>query len=242
MVPAMKLLILVIIFGAILYYAYKDWTRETPAELLELAPKPTPEARFAPEGVFYVVRAFSVTHDEGIHGFPRGRKVRLVRRSGNVLLVTDGYSEGQAPIDHFTNDLDQAERLIEESDQLARHAEQRRQQELQLVAENTAQMASEAATSAVQTSQKRRQEADLRLKKAKLSLEQLEDRISTAQSERSIKGYPIDGGPRRQRDGRIFSISPDAANIRQLLEQRLQMRDAVRRMELQLQEMRATRD
>jgi hypothetical protein len=227
LVHAMKTLLLIIILGAIGYYAYQDLTRETPSALPELAP----------DGVFYVVRAFSVTHNEGIHGFPQGRQVRLVRRNDNTLVVTDGHFEGQAPSEHFTNDLDVVARLSQENDRQAKAVEQ---QQLQLVAENRAQIANETAASASQTSRKKLQEADLRLKKTRLSLEHLEDRISAAQSERSNKGYPQDGGPRRTRDGRSISISPDAANIRQLLEQRLQLRDTVRRMELQLQEMQAS--
>ncbi|MFZ4774377.1 MAG: hypothetical protein ACOYM3_03385 [Terrimicrobiaceae bacterium] len=73
---------------------------------------PTAHERLAPEGVFYVVTAFSLKTDSGIHGFSKGKKVTLLREEGNQWVVSDGIAEAKAPKTSFTNNLDVAETLL----------------------------------------------------------------------------------------------------------------------------------
>ena len=53
-------------------------------------PPPEPEARLAPEGVLFVVRRFSETHDGVVRGFSEGAEVRLLRQEEGYYVVTDG--------------------------------------------------------------------------------------------------------------------------------------------------------
>lgn len=73
---------------------------------------PTPQERLAPAGVLYVVTAFSLKTDSGIHGFSKGKKVTLLREEGNQWVVSDGIAEAKAPKASFTNNLDVAETLL----------------------------------------------------------------------------------------------------------------------------------
>ncbi len=75
-------------------------------------PPPTPAARLAPEGVFYVVEAFSVTTNDGIHGFPKGKRVDLVGATGETMTVTDGTHVVEKPAAFFTNDLDLTDAIL----------------------------------------------------------------------------------------------------------------------------------
>jgi|GEM_PF-189755 len=76
-------------------------------------PTPVPEARFAPEGVLFVVRRFSETHDGGVRGFPEGAEVRLLRQEEGYYVVTDGVVEARRPRTWFTRDLALARDLRE---------------------------------------------------------------------------------------------------------------------------------
>lgn len=69
------------------------------------APMP-PAKRLAPEGVYYVIQAFSVTSETGIKGVPLGTKLTLIKDMGDSLRVTDGRSEFDARREFITNDLD----------------------------------------------------------------------------------------------------------------------------------------
>ena len=81
----------------------------SPAPEPPKAEPPTPIApakRLAPEGVFYVVQAFSVTTDDGMRGIRAGSKVTLVKDAGAILRVSDGKQEFDARREFLTNDLD----------------------------------------------------------------------------------------------------------------------------------------
>jgi endonuclease/exonuclease/phosphatase family metal-dependent hydrolase len=75
------------------------------------APTPEPEARFAPEGVLFVVKRFSEPHDGGIRGFSPGTEVRLLRQEAGYFVVTDGDIEARRPRSWFTRDIQLAEEL-----------------------------------------------------------------------------------------------------------------------------------
>jgi len=70
---------------------------------------PAPK-RLAPEGVFYVIRHFSTTTDDGLIGVNPGTKVKQVKDNGDTLLVTNGQTQFEASKDDLTNDLDIAYR------------------------------------------------------------------------------------------------------------------------------------
>ena len=118
-----KILILLVLLG-LGYLGYEYYQRltpppEPPAPVATPAPAPTPspvptpepEARFAPEGVLYVVKRFSEPHDGGIRGFSPGTEVRLLRQEAGYFVVTDGETEARRPRSWFTRDIQLAEEL-----------------------------------------------------------------------------------------------------------------------------------
>ena len=74
-------------------------------------PSPEPEARFAAEGVLFVVKRFSEPHDGGVRGFSPGTEVRLLRQEEGYFVVTDGEIEARRPRSWFTREIKLAEEL-----------------------------------------------------------------------------------------------------------------------------------
>ena len=105
----MKIILLFVVLAICGFFAYRDWYAVTELP----APTPTPQVRLAPDGVFFVVKAFSVQTEDGINGFPALKEVRLVRQEGDEFIVTDGQAEGRAPKANFSNNLDVVDRLRE---------------------------------------------------------------------------------------------------------------------------------
>jgi endonuclease/exonuclease/phosphatase family metal-dependent hydrolase len=118
-----KILILLVLLG-LGYLGYEYYQRltpppeppapvatPTPAPTPPPAPPPGPEARFAPEGVLFVVKRFSEPHDGGVRGFSPGTEVRLLRQEAGYFVVTDGEIEARRPRSWFTRDLQLAEEL-----------------------------------------------------------------------------------------------------------------------------------
>jgi hypothetical protein len=99
---------MLLIVGALSFLGYKyffsDRTQALPPRL---APP-----RLAPSGTFYIKDKISVTTEHGITSFPAGKKVTLVRESGNNLIVTDGRQEVEVAKTSLTNDLDVLEGII----------------------------------------------------------------------------------------------------------------------------------
>jgi endonuclease/exonuclease/phosphatase family metal-dependent hydrolase len=83
----------------------------TPPPTPEPAPTPEPVARYAPEGILYVVKRFSEPHDGGVRGFSPGAEVRLLRQEAGYFVVTDGETEARRPRSWFTRDIQLAEEL-----------------------------------------------------------------------------------------------------------------------------------
>ncbi len=118
-----KILVLLVLLG-LGYLGYEYYQRltpppeppapvatPTPTPAPTPAPTPEPEARFAPEGVLYVVKRFSEPHDGGIRGFSPGTEVRLLRQEAGYFVVTDGETEARRPRSWFTRDIQLAEEL-----------------------------------------------------------------------------------------------------------------------------------
>ena len=85
----------------------------TPTPVPSPSPTPEPEARYAPEGVLFVVNRFSETHDGGVRGFSEGMEVRLLRQEAGYYVVTDGVVEARRPRSWFTRDIALARDLRE---------------------------------------------------------------------------------------------------------------------------------
>jgi hypothetical protein len=98
----MRTLLVLLILGAAGYYGWKYFNPP---------PQPEPPRRLAPPGTYFVVKPFNLTTPEGIHGFPLLKKVQLVREEPDLFIVTDGMAEASAPPSHFTNDLDEVDRI-----------------------------------------------------------------------------------------------------------------------------------
>jgi len=116
-----KVLIVLILLG-LGYLGYEYYQRLTPppeppapvaAPTPKPAPTPTPEqvARFAQEGVLYVVKRFSEPHAGGVRGFSPGTEVWLLRQEADYFVVTDGEVEARRPLGWFTRDIQLAEEL-----------------------------------------------------------------------------------------------------------------------------------
>jgi hypothetical protein len=73
-------------------------SRSAAAEKSAPAPASAPSTS---RNVLYVSRAFSVTDDSGIYGFPVGTRVTLVSDHGDTLTVTDHIRTGSAPRTSF---------------------------------------------------------------------------------------------------------------------------------------------
>jgi hypothetical protein len=109
LISRMKIILLIAVLAICGFFAYRDWfaVPEPPT------PAPTPQVRLAPDGVYFVVKAFSIQTEDGIKGFPVLKEVRLVHQEGDEFVVTDGQAEGRAPRVNFSNNLDVVDRLRE---------------------------------------------------------------------------------------------------------------------------------
>lgn len=83
----------------------------TPTPTPVPTPEPTPVVRLAPDGKLFVVKNFSVSLEDGLHGFPIGREVTIISEDDSNYTVTDGKVTGSAPKTNFTNNLDVIEGL-----------------------------------------------------------------------------------------------------------------------------------
>jgi hypothetical protein len=66
------------------------------------------QGSIAPGTILYVLKRFTVKTDDGLQGFPVGKKVTLVRQELSDYVVTDGTLEGHASIDSFTTESSSA--------------------------------------------------------------------------------------------------------------------------------------
>ncbi len=111
-------------------------------------PKPVaqiPEKRLAPEGVFYFVKAFSLTTDSGIRGVRLGTPVRLIKDAGTTMRVTDGRDEFDVQKDYLTNDLGYVEKMMAQIGARQAANEQRQSTEKAMSSANAEREAAESA-------------------------------------------------------------------------------------------------
>lgn len=109
----MKTIIILIIIVAASFFGYKYFFSEklqiSPQGPPQISPQISPQSsppRLAPPGTFYVKDKISITTEDGITSLPPGKKVTLVRESGNSIVVTDGIQEFDVARSSLTNDLD----------------------------------------------------------------------------------------------------------------------------------------
>ena len=106
-----------------------------------------PSKRLAPDGVFYVVQAFSITTDAGVRGIRAGTPLRLIKDGGTTLRVSDGQQEFDARRESLTNDLDIAAQASgQQASQQAAIAEWQQKQQARAAA-NDQQKAMDVAAS-----------------------------------------------------------------------------------------------
>ena len=119
-----KILLLLVLLG-LGYFGYDYYERmttpapppvepppvPTPVPTPTPEPRPEPQARFAPEGILYVVKRFSEPHEDGVRGFSPGVEVRILRQEAGYFVVTDGLVEARRPRSWFTRDIKLAEEL-----------------------------------------------------------------------------------------------------------------------------------
>ena len=141
----MRAILFLLLFAGLAALGYFLWSEAErrrpappPAEVAPPPPAPTPlptpppepEARLAPEGVLFVVRRFSETHDGGVRGFSEGAEVRLLRQEEGYYVVTDGVVEARRPRTWFTRDLalarDLREKRLTDRTQLQKRLEEER--------------------------------------------------------------------------------------------------------------------
>jgi hypothetical protein len=200
------------------------------------SPTPTPSPAQAPGGAIlpgaklYVIKRFSVTTSDGLHGFSPGKQVTLVREDQDAYVVTDGVVEGKASKDSFSDNPDTAKAVGDKHQQLQQSAQQR------LIEQTQAAKLHQAA--GVQQAQKDVEDKKNAQRKQQISaiqiqLDDLSQRISKARAERSSKGFPEDGGSRRYHGyyhGDTVSLSTDASQIETLLSARAALESQLRNL------------
>ncbi len=127
----MHKIIVLLIFAGLAYLGYVIWQdvekkfaeppptptptpSPTPAPTPTPEPTPEPEARYAPEGILFVVTRFSEQHEDGVRGFSPGMEVRVLREEEEYFVVTDGVTESRRPKSWFTRDIRLAAELREQ--------------------------------------------------------------------------------------------------------------------------------
>ena len=211
---------------------------QTPVILPSPTSPPVPAENPFAEKALYVLKRFSVTTADGMHGFSEGKQVTLIREEAGEYIVADGAVEGRAPKQSFTDDFNAISAMIDKNQQLQQMAQNVKAQQRQLrVAQQT-----KAAQQAGVDSQARAQNAkQQQIAEMGAQLEGLNLRIGKARSERASKGYPEDGGARYKvlyyygyyngvyrRNDAVVSLSSEAAQIEALLDAKRQIESQLR--------------
>ncbi|MCX6969333.1 MAG: hypothetical protein NTV93_04155 [Verrucomicrobia bacterium] len=227
-----------LLFAALILASCDRWKPAAPAPAPE--PKPSSSVALAPSGKLYVIKRFSVTTEDGLHGFSPGKEVALVRVEQDAYVVTDGIVEGKAPKDSFSVNPDIAKAVGDKHQQLQQSAQQRLNEQ--------SQAAKLQQAAGVQQAQKDAEDKKIAQRKQQISdiqiqLDDLSQRISKARAERSSKGFPQDGGPRRSGGyyyngsyyrgyghGSTVSLSTDATQIETLLSAKAALESQLRNL------------
>jgi hypothetical protein len=208
------------------------------------SPTPTPSPAQAPGGAIlpgaklYVIKRFSVTTSDGLHGFSPGKQVTLVREDQDSYVVTDGIVEGKASKDSFSDNPDTAKAVGDRHQQLQQSAQQRLNEQSQAA---KLQQAAGVQQAQKDIEDKKNAQRKQQISDIQIQLDDLGQRISKAKAERSSKGFPADGGPRRTGGyyyngsyyrgyghGTIASLSTDATQIETLLSAKAAMESQLR--------------
>lgn len=172
-----------------------------------------------------MVEEISTTTEHGIFRLAAGKEVHIVEEAGDLVTVRDGDREIQAPISHFTRDMDLRDALLRQRAELQRAAHR-------AAAEGKARLGAneEDLLRADQEREAERLRGQLALKieGMKNSLRDLDARISRARAEREAKGYRSGGKSYRQ--GTV-SFSHDASQLDALIQTRDTQRTQLRQLE-----------
>jgi len=190
-----------------------------------------PVGRLAPEGVLYVTKPFSVITEDGIVGFPAGKKVRLLRSENEDFIVSDGKLEAKASVESFTNNLDEVDALRYNAISQARAIEQSRLQQQRIASEKEA--LEQKAHEQNRHEQQKQKWSDLAAA-LKAERDAVNKRISAAARERQAKGYPRYGGTRYgggYHSTKSVSIGVDASQIEQLIKAKDQVEAKLKHLE-----------
>jgi hypothetical protein len=185
-----------------------------------------------------VIKRFSVTTSDGLHGFSPGKQVTLVREDQDSYVVTDGIVEGKASKDSFSDNPDTAKAVGDRHQQLQQSAQQRLNEQSQAA---KLQQAAGVQQAQKDIEDKKNAQRKQQISDIQIQLDDLGQRISKAKAERSSKGFPADGGPRRTGGyyyngsyyrgyghGTIASLSTDATQIETLLSAKADMESQLR--------------
>jgi len=203
----------------------------TPTPIPTPTPVPTPQSRLAPFGTFYVIKNFSVKTDDGLHGFPAGKKVTLVREDILDLVVTDGIMEGRASKDSFTNDLDVVDALIAKTTKGHQAVQQARTEQQQMQAQ---QQSAQNDAISKDREERRKQQIAASINALRQQKDALSNRIRDAAQERENKGYLKYGGSRRNSGytkTHTTSLGTDASQIESLIQAEARMETQIRELE-----------
>lgn len=203
----------------------------TPTATPTPTPVPTPQARLAAPGTYYVIKHFSLRSEDGLYGFPIGKKVTLVREDILDLVVTDGIKEGKAPKDSFTNDLDVLDALCQQTTKVHQSVQQARTEQQQTQAQM---QAAQNDAIAKDREERRKQQIAASISALRQQSAALSNRISVAANEREQKGFPRNGGSRRssgQYKDHTTSLGTDASQIESLISAQARIESQIRELE-----------
>ena len=75
---------------------------------IEIPAGPSGEKRLAPPGTFYMLKRVSAETRTGVRAVVPGEQVKLLKRTGKILKLTDGTIEFEVDESQVTNDLELA--------------------------------------------------------------------------------------------------------------------------------------
>ncbi len=193
----------------------------TPTPTPEPTPEPTPLVRTPSVGdKVYVTKKFNIEIEDGIIGFPIGKPVTVLEVDNDVFIVSDGKNNASKPADFFSMDPpDIPKSQFPIPPKPATNPAQEKSKKLR------------SDASSLENTLKHRESLLVNLKS---DLKKLEYRIDQAGDERSDKGYDRDGGPRRWNNGKMVTLSVDASNIKELINNKFNLEASIEKLDAEI--------